>query len=406
MRADDITRALGDVGHKWTRQVKAEEKSFSARSYRQSMWTVSRTSLKDICYAHMPEAWNQASDNGRLPTHWRQVFYVMRPLCDAHPESDRPLRDATFKVILEDYLADYRPGWDVLRGARGAFKEPHSAINDNGLPMSTMGVRGYLQAAAKTPNARLAEIPSRFPTKGAVNRIAAVLICEKEGFDELLQQERIPEEYDLALMSTKGISAVAARDLAGDLDIPCFTLHDMDKNGFVMAAGFPFATDIGIRLEDVEKWDLAPEEQHHRNPLKTKQNLLRNGATVAEADFVAAGQRVELNMLTSPQFIEFVKGKLEAHGVEKVIPDDETLEAAWKRAHAAIAVNKLIASTWDDDAEASPETDPAEPFLQKLPPAPDDLAARIREAFDDDPVQSWDDALWTIAAAHHKDGES
>jgi hypothetical protein len=171
--------------------VKAEEKSFSARSYRQSMWTVSRTSLKDICYTHMPEAWNQASDNGRLPTHWRQVFYVMRPLCDAHPESDRPLRDATFKVILEDYLADYRPGWDVLRGARGVFKEPHSAINDNGLPMSTMGVRGYLQAAAQTPNARLEEIASRFPTKGAVNRIAAVLICEKEGFDELLQQESV-----------------------------------------------------------------------------------------------------------------------------------------------------------------------------------------------------------------------
>jgi hypothetical protein len=122
VRADDITRAL-DIGHKWTRQVKAEERSASARTYRTSMWAGPvRIPLKDICYQNMPEAWAKASDNGRLPTHWRQVFYVMRPLCDAHPDSDRPLRDTRFKDILEDYLRDYGPGWDVLRGARGVFK--------------------------------------------------------------------------------------------------------------------------------------------------------------------------------------------------------------------------------------------------------------------------------------------
>jgi hypothetical protein len=274
MRGEDITRALGDVGQKWTRQVKAEERSSSARVYRQSMWTVSRTSLKEICEEHMEEAWNKASDNGRLPTHWRQIFYVMRPICDAHPDSDRPLRDATFKNILEQYLEDYGPGWDVLRGARGVFKEPHAALNDNGLPMSTMNVRTYLQA--ERPSSKLAPIAARFPTRGARNRIAAILICEKEGFDELLCAERVPERFDLALMSTKGISAIAARDLARDLDVPCFTLHDMDKNGFVMAAGFPFATDIGIRMEDVEDWNLAPEDQHHRNPDKTRWNLLHN----------------------------------------------------------------------------------------------------------------------------------
>ena len=41
-----------------------------------------------------------------------------------------------------------------------------------------------------------------------------MLICEKEGFDELLEAEQIPDRFDLALMSTKGISANAARDLA------------------------------------------------------------------------------------------------------------------------------------------------------------------------------------------------
>ena len=404
MRGDDITRALGDVGQKWTRQVKAEERSSGARVYRDSMWSVSRTSLKEICDERMEEAWDKASDNGRLPTHWRQIFYVMRPICDAHPDSDRPLRDATFKNILEQYLEDFRPGWDVLRGARGVFKEPHAALNDNGLPMSTMNVRNYLHAPDPSP--RLNPIDARFPTSGTRNRIAAVLICEKEGFDELLHAERVPERYDLALMSTKGISAIAARDLARSLHVPCFTLHDMDKNGFVMAAGFPFATDIGIHMEDVEEWNLAPEDQYHRNPEKTRGNLLQNGATEDEADFISEGQRVELNMLTGPQFIEFVEQKLEEHGVEKVLPDEETLAAAWKRAHLVIAVNKLIYRTWDGDEGASSGDGDTERFLQEPPPPPPkDLADRIREELERDPAQSWDEALWAMSGGPAEDDD-
>jgi hypothetical protein len=386
MRSDDIIQAL-DVGQKWTRQVKAEEKRPSARIYRDSMWTVARRSLKSICYERMEEAWNKASDGGRLPTHWRQVFYVMRPLCDEHHESDRPLTDATFKGILETYLDEHAPGWDVLRGARGVFKEPHAARNDNGLPMSTMNVRNYLQAPA--PSHEVPSVHPRFPTKGAHNRIAAVLICEKEGFDDLLIAEQVPARYDLALMSTKGISARAARDLAESLAAPCFTLHDLDKNGFVMASGFPDAIDIGIRLPDVEEWELAAEEQTHPNEWRARANLLQNGASVEEADFVSGGQRVELNMFTSSEFVEFVEQKLDEHGVEKIVPDDETLAAAWQRAHLVERLNRIISRAQD------PEED--DELLDELnddvPPMPDDLAARIRGEFENDAAQSWDDVI-------------
>lgn len=389
MRSDDIVGAVGSVGKKWTRQIKAEERHSSARRYRREVWTTpTRTSLKDICYERMSDAWAQASDGGRLPTHWRQVFYVMRPICDEHPDSDRALRDSTFKNILESYLEDHRPGWDVLRGARGVFKEPFAAENDNGLAMSTMNVRGYLAAGPPTPE--LVELASRYPTKGARNRIAAALICEKEGFDELLQAERIPERYDLALVSTKGISAIAARDLVRGLHVPCFTLHDLDKNGFVMAAGFPFATDIGIRLVDVEKWGLEPEEQRHPNPAKTRSNLLCNGATGEEAAFIAGGQRVELNMFTSRDFIAFVEEKLSEHEVTKVVPDADTLAAAWRRAHQVIRVNAFIRSTRDETHE-TPDLDVS------IPSPPADLADRIRDSFEKDAARSWDSVLWDLA---------
>lgn len=105
-------------------------------------------------------------------------------------DSDRPPRDATFEAILEYYLAEYALGWDVLRGARGLFREPHRAAEDNRLAMSAMNVRTYLRAPQPSPEPR--EIPCRLPTHGTPDRIAAGLICEKEGFDELLERAPLP----------------------------------------------------------------------------------------------------------------------------------------------------------------------------------------------------------------------
>ncbi len=381
MRAEDITAALGDVGKKWTRQAKAEERRASSRQYRSSMYAASHVSLREVCFERMEQAWEKASGGGRLPTHWRQVFYVMRPLVDGHPETDRPLIDATFKNILEEYLVDREPHWDVLRGARGTFKEPHRARDDNGLAMSTMNVRNYLAGAGEHQSADIAPVPVRFPTAGAANRIAAVLICEKEGFDELLSAEGVPERFDLALMSTKGISARAARDLAQTIEAPCFTLHDLDKNGFVMAAGFPFATDLGLRMEDVQALGLESEEQSHRSPHKAFRNLLHNGATPDEAHFISHGQRVELNMLAGPEFVAFVEGKLREHGIKKVIPDDATLKLAWERAHKAQRLNEVIAG------------DPVD-LTAPIPPMPADMGDLIAKEFERDDKLPWDIALY------------
>jgi hypothetical protein len=318
------------------------------------------------------------------------VFYVVRPLVEKHPDSDRPLIDATFKNVLEEYLVEELPGWDVLRGARGVFKEPHRAKDDSGLAMSTMNVRNYLQGGR--PSTKIPAVSGRFPTHGAENRIAAVLICEKEGFDELLSARHVPERFDLALMSTKGISAIAARDLARSLSVPCFTLHDLDKNGFVMAGGFPFATDLGLHLDDVHEAGLRPEDQPHRNRRKTYRNLLHNGASDLEAEFIADGQRVELNMFTGPEFLLFVEGKLREHGVEKVLPGEKTLAAAWQRAHRVARVNRLIESTWPGEHEQPPEAE----LAREIPPVPEDLADQIREVWTRAPTLSWDDALCSL----------
>ena len=147
MRATPILSALDGVGKKWTRQIKAEERSSEPHAATAAVDVAQprARSLKEICYEHMEEAWNKAP-GGRLPTHWRQVFYVMRPICDADPSPTGRCVDRRSRASSSVTWSDYEPGWDVLRGARGVFKEPHAASDDNGLAMSTMNVRNYLRA--------------------------------------------------------------------------------------------------------------------------------------------------------------------------------------------------------------------------------------------------------------------
>jgi hypothetical protein len=203
--SDPIVSGVLEVTKRWTRQRKAEEKRTRSVGSRSYLWASSRTSLKEICHQLLPDAWAKASNNGELPTHWRQIFYVIRPLVAEHPHADRPMTDSHFKNILEDYLEWNAPGWDVLRGARGVFKEPHTRAGDKDtLAMSTAAVRNYLHAARSERSLAVETVRTRFPTAGPANRFGAILICEKEGFDDLLEARRVPERYDIALMSTKG----------------------------------------------------------------------------------------------------------------------------------------------------------------------------------------------------------
>jgi hypothetical protein len=167
---------------------------------------------------------------------------------------------------------------------------------------------------------------------------------------------------------------LAACDLAESLDVPCFTLHDLDKNGFVMAGGFPFA-QIWVSVSRTSRnGGLAPEDQHHNNPERAYENLISNGATPGEAEFISEGQCVELNMFTSAQFIEYVEGKLEEYTVEKVIPEEETLQGAWQRAHLLRRVNDLISSIYEGEND-------------DIPPMPEDSPGGSAR-FEDDPENS------------------
>ena len=187
-------------------------------------------------------------------------------------------------------------------------------------------------------------------TIGPTGAFGAVLFIEKEGFAPLFKAAQIAEKFDIAIMSTKGMSVVAARALAdemcSDYDIPLLLLRDFDKAGFSIAGTLQRDTrryefrnnikviDLGLSLTEVEGMGLESEYQHHLKGkrLALEDNLRANRATEAEIAFMfrdfdrlRSSRRVELNAMTSPQFVSFVERKLRENGIGKVVPEGRLL---------------------------------------------------------------------------------
>jgi hypothetical protein len=77
--ANDIIGAIRECTKKWTRTVKAEERSPSSRAYRASRMTAERgTTFKEAAAEIMEQAYLKVS-GGQLPANARQIMYAARP---------------------------------------------------------------------------------------------------------------------------------------------------------------------------------------------------------------------------------------------------------------------------------------------------------------------------------------
>lgn len=161
--------------------------------------------------------------------------------------------------------------------------------------------------------------------------------------------------------------------------------------------------DLGFRLADVR--GLEREHVDYRGDKDPWINLRKCGATEEECEFLVrrehqtwgkwVGDRVELNAMTSDQFIAWLEVKLvevEA-GVRKVVPSPSTLAKAYRRAvqrrRAQAAIDEAL-SQFDPDEET---------------PIPDDLETTLREKLDGS-TKSWDQVLWDLVDDDEDDGEA
>jgi hypothetical protein len=380
----------------------------AARAAHRAMAPSGKGRIKEAAWEIMPTAYREVSGPENLPANARQIMYKARPYILRVTGEER-LNDKTFtQHYVPDFVAEHPQecaDWDVVYDARGHITEPHTRVT---VPLGTIEVREYLKARPKT-NGSLVEVASAvYPTHGPEDRYSNILFIEKEGFDALLTRAQIAERFDIAIMSTKGMSVVAARKLIDDLarrtgDGKVFVLHDFDVSGFSIFGtlgtdgrrySFENAVeiiDLGLRLADIRRMRLEAEPVGPwRNasgqstwPAKAA-TLARHRATREEID-VLEHHRVELNAMTSMQFIDFLVLKLTQHGVRKVIPVAGTIERHARRvvelrmveAHLAKVLPKIKAQA----AKAS---------------LPNGLVKRVRARLGRDQTLSWDQAVTKI----------
>jgi hypothetical protein len=425
MKGDMLMKAVESVTDPWRKQRKREEKGrpeVKARRRKVMCYEYeysTRVTIKDAAYECMEEAYMKASAGGTLPAHARQIMYAARPtiLAKAHDRHGQPyeLTDIYFtQTLLPDYMSEHGcADWDVVFDARGHFTEPHT---EETVPLGTLDVRNYLisnltSGGGSDPSYQ--QVDDGYPTCGPANRFGAVLFVEKEGFLPLFDAVNLAKRYDIAIMSTKGMSVTAARTLAenvcGDHGVPLLLLRDFDKAGFAIAASFQKDTrryqftkdfevgDLGLRLEDVESWGLVSEEVYYKSD--PCDNLEENGATPEEIAYLHEGgsgkhhygRRVELNAFPSDDLIKWIEGKLNEQGVKKVVPNGEVLKEAYARAVKVAVVNEAIKDAQDAAEQAA-----------KDHAIPKTLTRTIRKRLRETPVLSWDKVVAEVATANCK----
>lgn len=366
--------------------------------------------LVDAANQVMEEAYLQASGDKADPANARQVMYAARRRVLDLTSGKCWSNSSYFTQKLLPKFIDANPeltaDWNVVFDARGRLIEPHTGKR---IDLGTLEVRNYIKGwTSNCPDSPSGvTIPIICPTHGPVNRYRFALFVEKEGFYPLLERHRIADRYDVAIMSTKGMSVTAARQLVDELSqqgATILVLRDFDKSGFSIVhtlrtsspryrfRSTPNVIDIGLRLDDVREWDLVPlaEPVDYRNAKKDpRETLLAAGATDEECRFLVAdrapggqwsGQRVELNAFTSPRFIEFVESKFAEVGVKKVVPSGESLENAFRRAWRTARIQEEI-----DEVIARVSG-------EEVPSMPRGMSAKVARAIKGT-SKPWDDAL-------------
>ena len=307
----------------------------------------------------------------------RQLFYALRPI--VMTETGQELKIGNFTSIITDYEAENGEIPLMYREPRGSITHPHSGET---ITLGTLMVENYERPA------------------WSFNKL---LYIEKEGSQEALKQDGWMERHDCAVMSSKGFSTRAARDLIDKLaehdePIKVFCAHDADASGTMIYQTLQEETRArGARKIEIvniglEPWEAVAmglevetvEEGKSRKPVADY---------VAQYDDVDEDweewlqtHRVELNAMTTPQLIEWLDDKMETHGDGKLIPPqdvlvDELMAETEKRLRAQITERIL--------REANLDSQVAEAVAALDLPDGETLKRGVAEMFEDNPETDW-----------------
>lgn len=413
-----LAKAIGAVTRAWTAAMKHQ-----ARASRAGQRTIERiirderadrVTVKDAAEQVMERAYLAASAGGTLPANARQVMYAARPLIIELTGNATPWASDSYftQTLLPDYLEDHpeAAGWDIVYDDRGHFAEPHGGTL---IGLGTLAVREYLAdwpAAPKVDGQDWSALPPALNLPARL-RFGGALFVEKEGFTAVLERSGILERFDLALMSTKGMSVTAARSLVDRVSqagIPIFLIRDLDKFGLTISrtiqsdtrryryAKPPLVIDLGLHLADAQAMGLESEPVEYSGKKDPRIEIAHCGADADTTAFLCddrpgpggqwRGRRVELNAMRADQFVTWLERSLIAAGAAKVEPDPEALVLAYQRAALTAKVERELSRIV---ARLAP------------PDPPPDLGALVAARRATHPAESWSTAVAQIVEVSH-----
>ncbi len=295
--ADAILGLTKSVAKDWTKQRKAEERDANAAAGRATRLIRSRrTTIREAAFQVMDDAYDKASAGGTLPVNPRQIYYAARRAILLATGADSLESGYFLQTLLSEYQEEYDcDHWDLIWDSRGHFTEPHTGLV---VPIGTLQVREYFGDRLRLGDPVEIDPNQLYPTKGPEHRYNTVLFVEKEGFGPIFQASQLADRFDVAIMSTKGMSTTSARlllDRLVDRGVEkILVLHDLDVSGFSIfgtlgtdSRRYTFENevpiiDIGLRLSDVDELGLlhepfaAKEETTARSAETPEQRLRRH----------------------------------------------------------------------------------------------------------------------------------
>jgi hypothetical protein len=414
--SDAIFKVTEDVTKEWTKQRKAEEKGTKSRYSRAYIYS-DRVNFTDVCNKILPGAYDHASGGGKYSVSKRQLYYACR-------ENFKNLtgRQLEYDYFANTLLVQYRnrhpketAPWKITADPRGTLIIPNASHRIR-IPVGTLQIENHLREAGKShePFGDLdGGIDIEWPSIAGGQRYQGVLYVEKEGFGPILEEARIAERFDLAVLSCKGQSVVAARlfvDMvcAYGRGVKLLTVHDFDKAGFEIAQRLTSISgwmeendrityefqneidvhDLGLRLTDVQKYKLEGSAEECPFIGRFAPDSI---TTKGEQEFLRSGRRVELNAMTSPQFVEWLETKLSDELPDRLIPNEDVLADAYRRALAVARINRAIEAATEEAIEQARSAE-----------IPEGLRQLVEVEVDDSP-EAWDKVLYRIAQQELED---
>lgn len=291
------------------------------------------TTHKDIILRNLDAAVSKASGEGQYRFNQRQLFYVLRPIVITTTGKEPSWEN--FCKIITDYESENADIPGMYRDPRGTLYHPHIGQD---ISLGTLAVEQYRRPAWT---------------------FGQILYLEKEGFFEALKAAQWPERHDCALVTSKGFTTRAVRDLLdllgdGDEPIRVFCVHDADAFGTMIFQTLLHETKArGARRVEVINLGLDPWEALGMG--LEPETVEATDRSKAVADYVQAKQdgarwtswlqtrRVELNEMTTPQLIAWLDGKMREHGVGKVIPPAAVIAGEGERQIAEMVRGRITA---------------------------------------------------------------